>query len=282
MFAAQPEAICVYDTDLPLTLGHRKTARAGTFASVVELEQALEQCGLDVSQWGKRVEGSLTKTVLDLWEELERGECDLHLDRGGVRRQLNVVKVRVRPPKARGGDELIETWQIFSDGRRRSRGMPLSEKMFPGEAPLDAAERGIVEELGSAIVEARAEGEGMPEWPIEINCEAPVEPWVETRYSSSYPFLASQYSLYQVEAVVHGLPSTAFSTVEIGEGCTYSGGQLAHFWEWKGADAPDGGAATRATDAATLAQESGACVMYVSADGTSVLFSGGCKQALDM
>ena len=43
---------------------------AGTCASVGELEQALEQCGLDVSQWGKRVEGSLTKTVLDLWEEL--------------------------------------------------------------------------------------------------------------------------------------------------------------------------------------------------------------------
>jgi hypothetical protein len=40
---------------------------------------------------------------------------------------------------------------VFEDGRRRHRGIPLSEKMLPSEDAQTAARRGIAEELGSAL-----------------------------------------------------------------------------------------------------------------------------------
>jgi hypothetical protein len=43
---------------------------------------------------------------------------------------------------------LHEAEQIFPDGRRRRRNIPLSEKLLPGESAYDAAARGITEELG--------------------------------------------------------------------------------------------------------------------------------------
>jgi len=277
LFASSPEPeqfVCVYDSnreerflqEVPIVFG------AGSFASASELNEALVERGVDVTGWGSPFNGGATKSVSDLWEEIELGECDLRVDRLGLQRVLRVVKVRVRRP---GHDEthLVESIQTFSDGRQRSRGLPLSEKMFPGETALEAAERGIVEELGSAIVEGSMRS-SMP-WPIELESNSLVA-WDETRASKSYPHLISRYFLFQVDAVVHGLPSESFSTVEFDDRCSDHARddaacrlKLAHTWDWVGL--LEGANHASAVDAAALSEDSGTCVMYVSSDGAYVV-----------
>jgi len=264
--SATAEQQLVEAPELPLTFG------AGTFSTAEELRGMLRARGCDVDAWGAEAEGRATKTVDELWEEIEMGECDLRIDRDGIRRQLSVVKVRVRGPSG-AAVELVEASQIFSDGRTRKRGLPLSEKMFPGEKPLDAAERGIVEELGSAIREKRSL------WPIELVEDSVVE-WAETRTSKSYPDLLSHYSLFQVDAVVHGLPSESFSTVEYDDRCTTTLGgpaidcqlKLAHTWDWVAllSIQPSELDVPNALDAASMAEEGSldadTTYMYVSDD----------------
>jgi len=278
---AKTDYVCVFDThgsteetalqeapELPLTFG------PGAFACAQDLRALLQARGCDVDAWGADRLGRATKTVDELWQEIEMGECGLRFDGESIRRQLSVVKVRVRRPSDTTGTHLVEASQIFSDGRTRKRGLPLSEKMFPGEDALEAAERGIVEELGSAIHEKRAL------WPIELEADSLVQ-WAETRRSKSYPDLLSHYSLFQVDAVVHGLPSESFSTVEYDDGCTATAAKasecrlkLAHTWDWVDLltidgddDAADGAQGPpTALDAASLAEESESCVMYVAED----------------
>lgn len=73
---------------------------------------------------------------------------------------------------------LHEAEQVFNDGRRRVRNIPLSEKLLPGEDAATGARRGILEELGSAITDAEA---------IEVIGE--VHTTSEWRASQSYPGL---------------------------------------------------------------------------------------------
>ena len=71
---------------------------------------------------------------------------------------------------------LHEKEQIFPDGRRRERNIPLSEKLLPGEDPVAAARRGIAEELGSKAIADSA---------IEVQGEYTTS--VERSLSPSYP-----------------------------------------------------------------------------------------------
>lgn len=41
--------------------------------------------------------------------------------------------------------------QVLPNGNRRVRGLPLSEKLLPGEAWQEAVVRGVVEELGPIL-----------------------------------------------------------------------------------------------------------------------------------
>jgi len=41
--------------------------------------------------------------------------------------------------------------QILPNGNRRTRGLPLSEKLLPGERWQEAVVRGVVEELGPVL-----------------------------------------------------------------------------------------------------------------------------------
>jgi hypothetical protein len=88
-----------------------------------------------------------------------------------------------------------------------------------GEQPLEAARRGLFDELGggggrgSVLSDVSA---------IRVLPESLVE-WFELSDSASYPNLPTQYRLSQVDAIVDGLPPTAFSTVE---------DHKEHFWEW--------------------------------------------------
>jgi len=177
--------------------------------------------GLDLSNWGV---GS-AKTVEHLFEELEAEETVLRLGARGVRRWLNVVKVRIKPV-GEPGLLLVEARQIFPDGRERARGLPLSEKMFANEAPLCAARRGVEEELGPAILEGAR---------VDLDA-ASLTQWRETRESGSYPSLLSHYNLHEIDAVVEGLPMRRFSTVEFGR--KLGKWQLAHVWEWTPAKRP--------------------------------------------
>ena len=206
------------------------TAGPGAFASPAELEAALSAHGVDVSLWGS----DSRKSSAQLLGELERGESILRFIAGtSVRRWVNVVKVRMRRQEesllaaAEGRIdpyaelELIETSQILPNGRVRARGLPLSEKMLYREPPLEAARRGIAEELGLA-----AAGVGVS----VVLDSASLTQWREQGESRSYPTLMSHYNLHQLDATVVGLPAGRFQTSEPEPG---SGGRLRHIWEWR-------------------------------------------------
>lgn len=178
--------------------------------------------GVHLDSWGV----GLAKTVADLHAELERGETTLRFGPRSVERWLDVVKVRLHRPGAEarladhlaGGAHLVEAWQVLPDGRERTRGLPLSEKMLHREAPLDAARRGVLEELG-------------PNFALKLD-ESSLTQWRETCASHSYPTLLSHYNLHQFDAQIYGLPSEPFSTSEpadSGSGCR----RLVHVWEWR-------------------------------------------------
>jgi len=60
--------------------------------------------------------------------------------------------------------------------------------------------------------------------------------WTEMNESNSYPTLPTQYWLHQIEAVVQGLPSQDFSTIE---------GKTEHFWVWQNDLQSEGAAKVR-------------------------------------
>ena len=96
-------------------------------ATAEELEVWLNGCSLDTSTWGE-TKGK-TKTVADLWAELQSGETTLVVGSDGrVQRRLRVVKVVVRPKEVPSA-HLETSLQRFPDGRERVRNLLLSEKV---------------------------------------------------------------------------------------------------------------------------------------------------------
>ena len=110
--------------------------------------------------------------------------------------------------------------QRMADGRLRPRNQLPSEKLFDGEDPVLAATRCTKEELGAAISDPQSNVKVYPETLVE---------WNEVTDSPSFPELHTFYRLIQVDTLIRGLPSDAFSTVE---------GKKEHFWEWR-VDADD-------------------------------------------
>lgn len=191
--------------------------------SVTALQQQLTSQGVDVSRWGI----GRNKGIAELWSEVQCGEAELRLDSSGrVCRCLSVVKVCVRRPEA-PYEHLIEALQIFPDGRRRKRGMVLSETLYRHETPLDGASRGLLEELGTVASAAR----------VDLAASS-LRTWQEALESPSYPTLRSVYTLHQLDAVVRGLPAVAFATQEGGHADS-SQDSMVHVWAWR-RDADDG------------------------------------------
>eukprot|EP00966_Prymnesium_polylepis_P122011 2820441-Prymnesium_polylepis.1 len=118
---------------------------AGSFASEEALRRWLEQHLVKTGAWGQ--EGA--KPVGKLLNELEQRESILAVAEGRVLRCLSVAKVRVQRPDS--DQQLIEAKQVLPDGSERIRNTPLSEKMLAGEAPVEAAIRGVREELHSIL-----------------------------------------------------------------------------------------------------------------------------------
>ena len=138
------------------------------------------QARVDLSQWGN----GGTKSVQDLLDEVLKGESELRSDGSRV---VRVAKVRIHDG---GGNELINTLQVLSNGQVKERNRQLSEKFGPFESPVEAATRGICEELGSVL------GSNP-----KIRLLGPhVHTWEEVEVSTSYPNLFFIYQLHMVDA----------------------------------------------------------------------------------
>lgn len=170
---------------------------------------------IDFSQWGT----GPAKTVENLWDEIINGET--YLQDNPPLRIIQVVQVFIR----RGNLILIEAEQEFGHGGTRSRNLPPSEKIKPGETYLEAAIRCLQEELGAV--------------PQDITVDPSTYRQTQTiKDSPSYPGLATEYVLHMVEARVKGLPRTDFWTTN----AAYTSGDpiSRQHWVWQPEEAgPD-------------------------------------------
>ncbi len=164
--------------------------------------------GIDTSRWGTGV----AKSVNDLWAEIIHG--DSVLESSPLLRVVQVVNVVIRS----GNKVLIEGEQQFRGNQNRYRGIPLSEKMKPGETPVGAALRGIEEEL-------RVESERV------TVLSASDKPQTTLRESPSFPGLRTKYSVHTVEVQIESLPDQTFWTDELPENS--SDPIKRHQWQWK-------------------------------------------------
>jgi hypothetical protein len=178
-----------------------------SFASVRELRDWLASKEIPVHLWGI----DQAKRVEELWSELNTGESvltDLP-----PQRQVAFVSVVVR----RGDTILTEVAQLLAAGQTRTRRLPPSEKMLPGEDAKTAAYRCAREELGVPRESCRI----IPGTHTHAS---------RTGESPSYPGLVTRYRMNQVEMAIPNLPDTAFSTPESdrSEDATVK----IHYWDW--------------------------------------------------
>ena len=178
-----------------------------SFASVPDLRDWLVGKEIPVHLWGI----GQAKRVEDLWSELNAGESvltDLP-----PQRQVAFVSVVIR----RGDTSLTEVAQLLATGETRTRRLPPSEKMLPGEDATAAAYRCAREELGVPRESCRI----IPGTYTEAS---------RTGESPSYPGLVTRYQMNQVEMAIPNLPDTAFSTPE-SDGSEDAAVKL-HYWDW--------------------------------------------------
>lgn len=175
------------------------------FQSPDELTAWLVMSGIDVSGWG---DGN-SKTPGNLWQEYAAGESSFIDDPPA--RLVEVAQLIIRRDDA----VLIEIEQEFTDGRRRARLVPPSEKVKPGEDPRDAALRCLREELGLASEDV-----------------ALGETWITTEdmaVSPSYPGLPTYYIFHTFEARVDSLPDEDFYRKNSAPGDPIR----RHLWGWR-------------------------------------------------
>jgi hypothetical protein len=111
------------------------------------LRALLEGRGFDTSTWG---EGA-TKSVADLWEELDEGETQILQAGNELIRRTHVAAVDVMANLSSGERyQLVESKQIYTGGwvRERSLITSLAEKIKPTEDTEMAVRRAVAEELG--------------------------------------------------------------------------------------------------------------------------------------
>lgn len=104
----------------------------------------LEEFGVPYQTWGT----GNSKSFAHLAREIAAGESYLYELNGKLVRKADGVLINVY--FAQRALILIETLQLFADGRRISRKTDgsIGEKFKPGELPCDAALRAFREELG--------------------------------------------------------------------------------------------------------------------------------------
>ena len=158
------------------------TAKSGLItlpANEAALVNLLQSYGISCSSWGKHG----TKSVGDLYHEIESGEARLLASGKTLLREVRVVNIDVLADDSNGRlCRLCETRQVFEDGSERTRntGTSVAEKVLGAESLESAARRGLRQEIG--LTDA-----------VELRALAPVE---RIRHSDSYPHLQSKYSIY--------------------------------------------------------------------------------------
>jgi len=186
-----------------------------TFESADSLVEWLKEGGIDLSLWGKQG----NKTAVDLWLELQQGDCILQGP--PPVRLVRVVQVVIQQE----GKVLIEGAQEMKDGRIRRRNFYPSEKMKPGESPPAAALRCLYEELGIA--------------PNQVIILSECGAQVEECESPSYPGLKTCYYLFEVAARIRGLPTADFWHDNVAH--ALHDPVKRHHWVWiAGSDRPVG------------------------------------------
>ena len=158
-----------------------------TFRDAAQLQAWLEAQDIDLSQWGLND----AKTVASLWAELQDGDCVLQAD--PPLRISHIAQVII----SRGEKLLIEAEQELGDGRHRSRLIPPSEKMQPGEDVVAAAWRCLQEELNVGQ-------DGATLYPLTYRQRT------HEIDSLSYPGLRTRYIFHRLDADVPGLPDEDF------------------------------------------------------------------------
>lgn len=143
------------------------------------LKRQLQDAGIDLSLYGK----CATKNIDDLLEEIKSGETVLSKNKDGkLLRNINVGSVDIFYTNKNGEKfKLKEDKQSFKDGCERKRKLPgsVSGKIKKGENPEETIIREVKEELG-----------------IICNNLSKGDIIVETKISSSYPGLLSQYTTH--------------------------------------------------------------------------------------
>jgi len=173
-----------------------------------ELANYLASNHIDTSKWGQ----GEAKKVSDLWTEIEKGETQI--SENPVQRITTLCQVMIR----NGEKILVETLQLFADGRVRVRNKPPAEKMLKDESWETAAVRGLVEELGAT--------------PDQIHIDRQSYMLKEkVQDSQSYPGLETRYVIHQVEAQVDRLPNSAFWTLE--DVANAADAVRTHCWDWQ-------------------------------------------------
>jgi len=121
--------------------------------SVEELMNYLTKFAVDFSSWGT----GKSKRIEDLYKEIVNKDCKLEEHGEYLLRIIEFVGVKIYYRKEEELWMLKEDRQEFNDGRIRRRNLPSSvaEKMISGESSIEAAVRGISEELGIKISSAQ-------------------------------------------------------------------------------------------------------------------------------
>mmetsp|Transcript_22616 Transcript_22616/g.52736 ORF Transcript_22616/g.52736 Transcript_22616/m.52736 type:complete len:735 (+) Transcript_22616:138-2342(+) len=219
--------------DLPAPLTNAKRVEVVGLQEVPTAEALatwLKVQGHDTSEWGQ----GDTKDVSKLWKEIKLDESGLELweTEDGVRhtvRVTHVLRAKVCSPESyRRQIFLFNTWQQFSDGRKRTRNALLSEKLTISEMPLEehlfsVCERAVTEEEMQRVADSAFQiGPGSPAPEYDANYACPlkvvdakqVDHTIEVEKSKSYKELLTMYHLYTVDIICVGLPSVDFNTLE--------------------------------------------------------------------
>lgn len=158
------------------------------YISFEELKNLLNKSWIDFSTWWTWK----TKTIHDLYKEVEKWETIIDFDNSGkVIRKLKVVWADIFYTSEEWQKyNLRESRQVFNDDRDdriREFDWSVWEKMENWENPLEAMRRWIKEELWILdIVELK-------EWKIDN----------KIKDSSSYPWLESHYYRYWFNAILN-------------------------------------------------------------------------------
>lgn len=174
------------------------------FDTIAELTDWLDTHGVNYAAWGR----GTAKTVADLWAEYTAGETAF--SDAPVSRRVVVVQLSIR----NGAAELLELAQELSDGRRRERRRPPSEKLKQEETPLTAALRCLHEELGLA--------------PTDVVIYGDIKTTETTLDSPSYPGLPTRYIVHTLTMTTDQLPAAGFWRDNLAEGDVVR----RHLWGW--------------------------------------------------